>query len=106
MTKERYVQTMFANSKGNSLRRNIAWDIEASDIHIPDVCPILGIPLTFIRGKGRQKFNPSLDRIDSTLGYTKDNIQVISDLANKMKQDASRDELVAFAKGILKTYGA
>jgi hypothetical protein len=62
------------------------------------------VELTNIIGQGRQQYNPSVDRIDSTKGYTPDNIWVISDLANRMKQEATREQLIMFAEGILKLY--
>lgn len=62
------------------------FDLQVSDIVIPDVCPILGIPLNMNSGKsGAYKNSPSLDRIDNNKGYIKDNIHVISQLANAMK---------------------
>lgn len=48
---------------------------------------------------------PSIDRIDSTKGYTKDNIQVISSKANTMKSNASVEELRMFAYWVLREYG-
>ena len=78
--------------------------IEVSDIIIPDICPILGITLNMNSGKsGAYRNSPSLDRKDNSKGYTKDNIQVISQLANSMKCHASNKELHQFANWILYT---
>lgn len=43
------------------------------------------------------------DRIDNTKGYTKDNVQVISHLANQMKASATRDQLQVFCKRMLES---
>lgn len=50
---------------------------------------------------GAFKNSPSLDRIDNNRGYTKDNIQVISQCANAMKGAATWGELKMFAKWIM-----
>jgi len=82
------------------------FSIAVDDIVIPDVCPILGIPLNTNSGRsGAFKNSPSLDRIDNNKGYTKDNIQVISQLANAMKGSATNEELIAFAKWVLSNTG-
>lgn len=74
--------------------------ITPEDIIIPALCPFLGIELN----SGDPDAWASLDRIDSSKGYTKDNIQVISLLANQMKNRATKDQLIAFAKGVLAVY--
>ncbi len=43
--------------------------------------------------------------IRSSKGYTKDNIQVISRLANQMKANADKEQMIKFAEWILKTFG-
>ena len=81
--------------------KSLPIDITVNDIIIPDVCPVLGIELT--KSSGRAKPNsPSLDRIVPALGYVKGNIQVISNKANTMKNNATADELYLFAMWILK----
>lgn len=78
------------------------FDIEVSDISIPDVCPVLGITLNANSGRsGAYKNSPSLDRIDNNKGYVRGNIQVISQLANAMKGGASNEELHRFAHWVL-----
>lgn len=63
-------------------------------------CPYFGWSLTHAADKA--KTTASLDRIDSTKGYTLANVRVISYLANVMKSSATHDELIEFARGILK----
>ena len=69
-------------------------------------CPVFGFEL--INGDdgpmGRNN-SPSVDRIDSSKGYTDDNIQIISKLANSMKQNATEEELYKFAEWVLKCQG-
>lgn len=70
-----------------------------TDIVIPPVCPILGIPLR--RAEGRlDDFSPSLDRLDNDRGYTPDNVRVISWKANNIKSNATSAELRAIADWI------
>ena len=81
------------------------FDLQVSDISIPDTCPVLGIKINMNSGKsGAYRNSPSLDRIDNSKGYIKGNIQVISQLANAMKCHASKEELLKFADWIYKTY--
>lgn len=92
------------SARNNAKLRGIEFNITEDDVVIPTHCPLLGVRLTCIFGEGRVSTNMSLDRIDNTKGYTPDNIQVICDLANRMKQDATPEQLIAFANGVLNTY--
>lgn len=87
-------------------QKGMECSIVESDIVLPKVCPYLGTPLVPSARRGSDRRNVfSLDRVDSTKGYTKDNIEVISQLANTMKSNASREDLLNFAREILKRYG-
>lgn len=101
---ERQEARLLNSTKNNARRKNVENTLKLEDIVIPTHCPILGIELTNTMGKGRTGSNASIDRINPDLGYTPENIMIISDLANRMKQNATVDELVSFANGILKLY--
>lgn len=70
--------------------------IDISDVKIPPLCPVLEIPL--VPFSGRHSHNsPSIDRIDNSKGYVKDNVIVVSFRANSLKRDATLDELTKLA---------
>lgn len=75
----------------------MVFDITVDDIEIPDVCPVLGIPL-FVSSGTLSRNSPTLDRINSSKGYTRDNIKVISHRANTIKSNASAEEIFAVYK--------
>jgi len=95
---------ILCHAKYNARAQNLKFNLSIEDIKIPDRCPFLGIKLTNIQGKGRINSNMSLDKIIPTNGYVKGNVQVISDLANRMKNNASIKQLKVFAKNILEIY--
>ena len=49
-------------------------------------------------------FLPSIDRIDSSRGYTKDNCQVVIVGFNTLKSDNTNEEILQFCKGYIKYY--
>tara|TARA_R100000458_G_scaffold52847_1_gene54652 strand:- start:33 stop:566 length:534 start_codon:yes stop_codon:yes gene_type:complete len=66
-------------------------------IDTTDICPILEIPMRWWSGYGNGQTNPnakSLDRIDSSRGYIKGNVIIISWRANKIKNNANLEELI------------
>ena len=72
-------------------RHGMECDLKTNDIVIPDLCPLLGIPLFFTDGKQAAN-TPSIDRIDNSKGYTRDNIQIISWEANRLKSNVTADQ--------------
>jgi hypothetical protein len=56
-------------------------------------CPVLGVPLLF-GGTGKIKDNSaSIDRFDQTKGYVKGNVWIICYKANRMKSDATLEDI-------------
>lgn len=93
-------KVLLNRAKQRAKKHNLDFNLVENDIVIPTFCPILGLKLEIKKrtNKGVYKNAPSLDRIDSTKGYTKDNIRVISNRANSLKSNASIDELEKILK--------
>lgn len=88
---------MFQAAKMRAKRDNIPFNICKEDIIVGETCPILHIPLC--RSKNVVSDNsPTLDKIIPSHGYTKNNVQVISNKANSMKRNASLEELIKLGK--------
>lgn len=100
---------MYCSSRLNARRKGLPHTIQPEDIPLPKVCKYLGITIDYRRASERGRLRsfdaPSIDRIDPAIGYVPGNIQVISDLANRMKSDATVEQLVAFAEGVLRVHG-
>lgn len=103
-TENNYAHSLWLQTRRRAKYNEIYWDLEISDIQIPEICPYLLMPLTSTQGQGVVWSNASVDRIDNSKGYTKDNIEIISRMANSMKQHATKNQLINFAKRILSVY--
>lgn len=100
------ISRLITIAKQRAKKRNIIFTLTKSDVVWNDICPILNIKLEFHfgSGPGGKPNSPSLDRIDPTRGYVPGNVQVISLLANQMKSTANKEQLISFAKWIIKEY--
>lgn len=95
------IQKMLERCKSRAIKDTLEFNLTEEDIIIPRACPVFNV--VFIIGENN--WGPSVDRIDPTKGYVKGNIQIISNKANRMKSDATQNELRAFATWIKKQYG-
>jgi hypothetical protein len=84
------VSTWIDRVRLRAKNRGMECEVTTKNISIPEVCPLLGIPLFFTDGEVTSN-TPSMDRIDNKRGYTLDNIQVISWEANRLKSNQSLD---------------
>ncbi len=90
-------------AKQNALDKKMDFNLTIEDIFIPEKCPLLNIPISTNFDDRYQDNYYSIDRIDSSKGYVKGNIQVISFLANTIKNKATNEQLITFAQNVLKT---
>jgi hypothetical protein len=91
-------QTLKA-SKERAVRKNLEHTLTLEELTAlyptDNLCPIFGTELQWGFPKDT---SPSLDRIDSTKGYTYENCQIISNKANRIKSDATPTELELLVK--------
>ena len=66
-----------------------------------DTCPVFNLP--FISHDKTDSMSPALDRVDPSKGYTKGNVQYISSRANRIKYDATVEEMQLILKYMVST---
>jgi len=98
--------TLWKGARDRAKNKGLEFSITPENVYNAMVshCPVLGIEL-----KTSDKFywdaSPSLDRIDSSRGYTPDNTWVISARANRIKSDATLEELKRLVAVLETRYG-
>jgi hypothetical protein len=91
------VDKIYSALKQSAKSRGIEFTLNKSDlwqIDIPLTCPILGLTLKHNKGQAGDD-SYSFDRIDSSKGYTIDNLIIISHRANMLKSNSTLSEMKA-----------
>lgn len=92
-------ETLVNQAKARAKKAGLPFSISVEIISWPTHCPVLGIELDYNKtAPGERAIRagvPTLDRKVNELGYTEGNVFVISHRANRMKSDATVDELEA-----------
>lgn len=102
------LSTMLNSSKKRAREKNLDHDIDLAYLRsiAPSHCPYLGVELRWevqngLGVKARTFPNsPSLDRIDSSKGYVRGNVAIVSHRANCIKNDATEQELIEMGQRI------
>ena len=97
VNREKYI---WMSARARAKEKSIPFNIEISDIVIPQVCPLLETPIVRDVIDRTNMHVPSLDKIIPSLGYVKGNVRVISFKANMVKNDLTEEQLMTFAKNI------
>ncbi len=99
------------NLENNAKKRGIAFSItqdQVYDLYIKQnkVCALSGIPIYFPQLDGEHLkglTTASVDRIDSSKGYTKKNIQLVHKHINLMKNVLSETDFVYYCRKVVET---
>lgn len=90
---------LLRSAKQRAKTKGLDFNIDITDINLPDKCPLLDIPLgSFYREATGNSY--SIDRIDSSKGYIKGNVWIISKKANTLKGNATLEELELLVKNL------
>jgi hypothetical protein len=94
---------LIRNARKRAKEKGLDCTIRPADIHVPERCPILDVPLE--KNRGQWKNNSfSLDRVDSSMGYVPGNVRVISWWANYLKSNLTLEQvenMVKYMKGLI-----
>ena len=83
---------LWRSARHRAKERGIEFNIEPSDVKIPELCPVLHTRIRLDGTTFDRLDSPSLDRIDATKGYIKGNVKVISVRANTIKSYGTIEE--------------
>ena len=97
--RENPIPQLIYNFKKRAKLAGVPFNLTAEDIRekldqVGTKCPILGIKMQISQlGSKNNDLTPSIDRINPKKGYVKENIIVVSMKANRIKTDATVEEI-------------
>jgi len=95
----------FSKFKANAALRGLDWQITIDDVadlyeEQEGLCALTGWEIVFPEVGHAQLSTVSIDRIDSSFGYLKENIQLVDKRVNMMKQQYSQEEFIMVCKAV------
>lgn len=98
-TLEGYLKTVLQHARCRKHEFNITTEDLLEIYHKQKgLCAYTNQEMTYILGKGKINTNISLDRIDSNIGYIKENIQLTIRIINTMKHDSTEEDFINLCK--------
>ena len=110
---DQFIQKLFNDLKHNAKTRNIKVEITVDDIKElyekqNGICVYSDVKMTHLGYQNKEtkdghiynKFNISVDRIDSKKHYSKDNIQLVCAQVNRVKYDMNHEEFLDMVERI------
>lgn len=106
-----WIKPLFMAAQKNARARELPFELSMEDVQALIVasdgrCTVTGIALSIDRGtlpagrKMRRPWAPSLDRIDSSIGYVTSNCRIVCCAANYAMSQWGEDVLIEMAKAI------
>lgn len=105
-----WAKLVFTTARRNALKRSIPFELTKTDVEIlvlrcKGKCEVSGIPFEMDPHPSarRRPFAPSIDRVDSTRGYTRHNVRMICVIANLALNEWGDDALLRLARAVTAT---
>jgi hypothetical protein len=87
------------NTKSVCEKEGVPFDVTVDDLApYPLTCPVLGLTINWMSTGVSGNDSPSIDRMVPEKGYVRGNVRIISNKANRLKSNASLDELDAIVR--------
>jgi hypothetical protein len=96
------IRIILNDARRRARKLRVPFNLDLSDIVVPTHCPVLGIELSTTPSMKTRDSAPSIDRMHAEFGYVQGNIRVISFRANRMKNDATFEEIEKLYRWMLK----
>jgi hypothetical protein len=90
-TETDFIKNTLKTAKVRAEANNLDFNLEPEDFKMPKSCPVLGLELRW--GDKITANTPSFDRVVPELGYIKGNVRIISMRANRLKNNATIEEM-------------
>jgi hypothetical protein len=107
------LSSMLSNARKRA--KNKGWDFDLDKQFLIELrdkqdnkCALTGWPLDWDHTKSGKRVCPfnraSIDRIDSSGGYTKDNVQLLADMVNRVKSNYSQEQFIEMCSKVAERF--
>ena len=99
---------LLSNARERAKRLGVSYDLTREWVlrKLKEPCALTGRQFDLSRPTGGPRSNPdapSIDRIDNSLGYTMDNVRLVTVHANIARNEFSDEAFVALARDVIRT---
>lgn len=100
---QQYFRQVVCNAKKRGIKVDVTLDYITKLFNKQNgLCAYSGVPLTFYIKNVCDDTTASLDRIDSTKGYVKGNVQWVHKMVNHIKREISEEKFLFWCAAVAK----